>query len=70
MNEKPDVKIYIDFSMAVVTPISSEAKDWVRKNVEVESWQYLGEGFAIEKRYLERLLEGFVENGFVVGKEG
>jgi hypothetical protein len=53
-------------SVAMVRPVSDDAKIWVDENVALESWQWMGDAFAVEPRYLPHLIEGIQENGFEV----
>ena len=46
-----DVLVENHGSIALVTPMTSEANDWVDENVQLESWQWLGCSFACEPRF-------------------
>ena len=61
-----DVLIENHGSVALFTPITPEAHQWVEENVHVESWQWLGCSIACEPRCLEQLVEGMQEDGLVV----
>ena len=57
-----DVLIRNEGSVVMVIPQTEEAKDWVEEHVMLESWQWIGGGFAVGPRYLEGLLEGMRED--------
>lgn len=44
--------------MIIITPVTEKAKKWVNKHVNIESWQWLGDGFAVDNRYAQDLLSG------------
>ena len=56
-----DVLIENHGSIALVTPMTPEANQWVDENVPLESWQWLGCSFACEPRCLDHLVEGMRE---------
>jgi hypothetical protein len=63
---KADVIVENHGSVCMVTPISPAAREWVDDNVQLEGWQWLGESFACEPRYLPSLIVGMHENGLTV----
>lgn len=62
-----DVKVMNHGSVVMVEPVSDEAKTWVNENVGLEGWQWMGNSFAVEPRYLGDLLDGMRAEGFTVG---
>lgn len=56
-------------SVALFTPMSPAAHEWVEEHVQVESWQKMGASIACEPRYLKQLVEGMQEDGLVVEPE-
>jgi hypothetical protein len=50
----------------MVTPMSPAAREWVDENVPLESWQWLGAGFACEPRYVTTLIDGMQEDGLTI----
>ena len=62
----PDVLIENHGSIAMFTPMTPAAREWVEENVEVESWQYMGASIACEPRSLDNLVQGMEEAGLVV----
>jgi len=61
-----DVTVSGSGTMYLVTPLSDEAKAWVEENVPLEDWQWLGNGFGVEHRYIGNLVQGMQEAGLVV----
>jgi len=61
-----DVLIEDHGSIALFTPMTPDAHQWVEEHVEVESWQLMGCSIACEPRYLCQLVEGMEEDGLVV----
>jgi len=61
-----DVLIENHGSIAMFTPMTPAAHEWVDDNVEVESWQKMGPSIACEPRCLDNLVEGMREAGLVV----
>lgn len=53
-------------SVVMVEPVSDEAKAWVSENVGLEGWQYLGNSFAVEPRYVDDLIAGMQGDGLEV----
>jgi len=44
-------------------PVTEAAKQWVAENVQLESWQWMGERFGVDHRPARQLLQGMVEAG-------
>jgi len=63
---EPDVSVLNDGSVVLFTPNTDAARDWVRDNVQLEDWQWLGNGFAVDHRYAGDLAEGMVADGLVL----
>lgn len=51
-------------SIAVLTPLTDGAREWVDENIQVE--QTWGGGIVIEHRYVGPILEGIVDAGFTL----
>ena len=49
----------------VITPKTNKAKAWVGQNVPLEDWQWMGEGFCVEHRYIDDLVQGMMDEGLV-----
>ena len=61
-----DVLLENHGSVALFTPMTAEAHEWIDENVHVESWQRLGASIACEPRYLDQLIDGMTESGLIV----
>lgn len=53
-------------SICIVTPMTSEAEDWLDANVIGDETQFWGSGIIVEPRYLESLCEGIIGDGLTV----
>ena len=49
-----------------VTPVTRQAKKFVKSHVEIESWQWFGQSFAVEPRRANALANEIVEAGFTL----
>jgi hypothetical protein len=62
----------LDFSVAehgsivIFTPLT-EAARLAMEEMELESWQFVAEGFAVDRRVAWNLLGALLENGLLVG---
>lgn len=63
-----DVNLLCDGTVALVTPRTEKAMEWVAGNVGLEPWQWLGQGFGVESRFVKDLVEGMRDAGLVVGE--
>ena len=61
-----DVLFHDEGSVIMVEPVTAAGIGWVRVNVPLESWQWIGNRFACEPRMAENLLNGMVEGGLRV----
>jgi hypothetical protein len=64
-----DVLIADHGSIALFTPMTPDAHQWVEEHVQIEPWQRLGASVACEPRCLEQLVVGMQEDGLVVEPE-
>jgi hypothetical protein len=53
-------------SVWLLTPETTDARNWVDENVALEPWQWLGRSFAVEPRLLDQLVEGIQAEGLSV----
>ena len=58
MSEKIIFEVRDEGTVVLIIPVTELAKKWVNENVQVESWQWLGQGFAVDHRYAPDLLQG------------
>lgn len=65
-----DFQIANHGSIVILTPVSSEAQDWVNEHIlgegnEVQTWGSK-QGIVVEPRYLGDIVEGFQAEGLTV----
>lgn len=53
-------------SVITITPVSTEARDWINFNCVAEPWQWLGGSMAVEPRCALDILHALIEDGFVL----
>ena len=53
-------------SIFTFRPVTKKARAWVDDNVELESWQWLGDIFAVEHRYAVDIVDGMRDAGLEV----
>jgi hypothetical protein len=63
---KPDFIVANHGSVAVLTPLTSEASDWLSANVSFEPWQLWGGGIALDSRFVDDLVTGIEEEGLTL----
>ena len=61
-----DVLIEDCGSVAMLTPMTPDAHQWIDENIQFEPWQRFGASIACEPRCLDQLIEGMEEDGLVV----
>ena len=68
MTDQPDVLVYGEPNSTVflVRPLTEMAKDWVKEHVELDPWQWWGNGFGVGHQYLPGLLYGMDKAGLIV----
>ena len=47
----------------LLTPISAQAKRWMKLNLQCQRWQLVGESVGIEARQIETVLDGMTAAG-------
>ena len=52
--------------MYIITPLTETCKRWIYENVSLESWQWLGNSFAVDHHYADNLIEGMMDDGGLV----
>jgi len=52
--------------MYLIRPITEIAKQWVKDNVNLEPWQWLGRAFAVDHHCVGDLVEGMIGSGLAV----
>lgn len=66
MKKQADVLVQGGSSQYVFTALTKKAKRWVKQHVQIESWQWIDTGFAVDHRYAGALARGMVGDGLVV----
>lgn len=61
-----DILVRNESSIVMFTPKSNEGRTWVDENLNLESWQWLGQSFAVEWRYAPDIVQGMMEDGLEV----
>ena len=62
----PDVRVSAHENVFVFEPVTPRAAEWVAEHVQVESWQWVGGGFAVDQHYARDLAEAMAEAGLVL----
>ena len=55
-------------SVCLLTPTTSAARRWLDENIG-EDAIYLGHGLAVERRFIDQIIEGIVADGFRVSTD-
>ena len=58
MSEKVNIVVRDEGTVVLITLVSKQAKKWIDEKVKVESWQWLGQSFAVDHRCAEDVLQG------------
>ena len=53
-------------SVALLTPMTPAAHEWIEEHLEIEPWQWIGCSIACEPCCLEHIIEGLQEKGLIV----
>jgi hypothetical protein len=53
-------------SIVTFTPLTDDARDWLNEHVQAESWQWLGAGLCVDRRYAGPLIDGIADAGLEV----
>lgn len=61
-----DLSVENHGSIAMLRVLTPAGQEWVDENVHSESWQWMGNGLAVEPRMVQVLVEGAVNDGLVV----
>jgi len=52
-------------SVVLITPLSKLAREWTEENVQLEAWQWLGGGFAVDQGFADDILSGMADSGLM-----
>jgi hypothetical protein len=61
MSKQVNFMVSDEGTVVFITPISETARQWVDENLSLEPWQWLGEGFGIEHRYADEIIQAMAE---------
>jgi len=65
-----DVRLEDEGSAVLFQPLTPAAHTWMQENIPAEDWQWLGGRLAVERRYVDDVIDGLVKAGFTVaGKD-
>ena len=62
-----DVNLDDQGNVFLFTPISRIAKEWVAQHLSLEGWQWMGNSFGIEHRFVGPIVNGMQADGLRVG---
>ncbi len=61
-----DVRIENHGTIATITALSAEAREWITENIECEPWQFFGGSVCAEPRYVQAIIDGMEAAGLRV----
>ena len=61
-----DILVENHGSVALFTPMTRDAHQWIEEHVKIEPWQRIGCSVACEASYLRQLVDGMQDDGLVV----
>ena len=56
-------------TVKLLIPLTKVAKDWMKKNINCESWQRIGGGIGIETRFIGDIVEALSNAGLKIEKD-
>ena len=56
-------------TVLLLRAVSDAAREWVSEHVEHERYQEVGDGIAVERRYVGEIVEAMEQEGFTRGKD-
>jgi hypothetical protein len=65
-----DFRIMHHGTISTVTPLTNRCKAWLDEKVEAEGWQWFGDQLAVEPRYVDQVVEGMIEDGLMIERDG
>jgi hypothetical protein len=63
-----DFEIVNGGSVSLIVPLTRDGRRWLRESIG-EDALYLGQGLAVEARYLGQIVEGILFSGLTIVKE-
>ena len=64
-----DFNIYVEGSIAQVTPQTPEAKEWADEHLPVDGWQKMGAAICVDFRAIEDITHGILDDGLTIEKD-
>jgi hypothetical protein len=61
MSKQINFTVTDEGTVVFITPVSDVARQWVDENISLEPWAWFGEGFAVDHRYADAILEAMAE---------
>ncbi len=61
-----DIRVENHGTVFLIRPISDAGSQWIDDNLQVESWQWLGEAVAVDHHYIMIHVIGMLEDGLSV----
>lgn len=61
-----DLTVIWQGSVVAFYPHTELAKGWIADNVESESWQWLGGGLIVDRRFAGDLIQGMLGSGITI----
>lgn len=65
-----DVSVMDEGTLVGITPLSDEARAWVKEHVQSEPWQWLGPTLWADHRMAQSLLNGMEADGLELVEHG
>ena len=62
-----DINVDDSGSMFLFTPLTQAAREWVDAHLNLDGWQWIGYGFAVDSRFAGTIAEGMASDGLRVG---
>jgi hypothetical protein len=64
MTHSCDFQIVDHGSVVMFTPLNLDAQTFAQNELEIDSWQWMGNGFAVDHRIALGLHEYLIDSGF------
>ena len=65
-NTKVDITVRDHGSLMMVECVTEAAMDWVKANLSLEGWQWMGRSFSCEPLYIDALVKGMGGDGLII----
>lgn len=61
-----DIRLENYGSVTMLRPLTEDGRDWMRENVQAESWQWFGGALAAEPRMCVAVVDGAEADGLMI----